>query len=268
MKLGLKGRLGLNQAAWPFEPGVGEDAHLRKSLEILRTKWGEVPAGELTRVMSQDLMKLSDEELLRRWTEFWNDTSTGKAYSVRGWYQILYKSILRGKKVMDVGAGLGIDTIFYAEHGAEVTFVDVAQPNLQVIERLCKIKGLARTRFCYLADLRALEQLPDDYDAIYCCGSLINAPAEVTRIEAQELLKHLPVGGRWIELAYPRERWVRDGRMSFREWGNKTDGGAPWMEWHDLQKIEAFLAPAVFDVVLALNFHNNDFNWFDLIRRA
>jgi len=200
--------------------------------------------------------------------EFWNDTSTGKAYSVRGWYQILYKDIFHGKKVMDIGAGLGIDTILYAEHGAEVTFVDIAQSNLAVIKRLCKIKGLTRVRFCYLEDLRDLEQLPNGYDAIYSCGSLIHAPVEVIRIEAQELLKHLPVGGRWIELGYPRERWVRDGRMSFREWGKKTDGGAPWAEWHDLAKIKAALAPAIFDVVLALNFHKNDFNWFDLIRRA
>jgi hypothetical protein len=27
------------------------------------------------------------------------------------------------------------------------------------------------------------------------------------------------------------------------------------------------LEPAEFDVVLSFNFHNNDFNWFDLIRR-
>jgi len=263
MRWGLK-----KEAAWPFEPGVGADEHLRESLRILRTKWGEVPAGEVTRVVSEDLLKLSDDELLRAWTEFYNDTSAGKAYSVRGWYQILYKDIFHGKKVMDIGAGLGIDTIFYAEHGAEVTFVDVAQSNLKVIQRLCKIKGLTRVWFCFLEDLRALEQLPSDYDAIYGCGSLIHAPLEVIRIEAQELLRHLPVGGRWIELGYPRERWVRDGRMSFREWGRKTDGGAPWVEWHDLAKIKAALAPAIFDVVLALNFHKDDFNWFDLIRRA
>ncbi len=40
------------------------------------------------------------------------------------------------------------------------------------------------------------------------------------------------------------------------------------MEWHDLEKVKAFLAPAIFDVVLALEFHNSDFNSFDLVRRA
>ncbi len=40
-------------------------------------------------------------------------------------------------------------------------------------------------------------------------------------------LKHWPVGGRWIELAYPKSRWVRDGKMPFDRLGKKTDGGAP-----------------------------------------
>jgi hypothetical protein len=40
------------------------------------------------------------------------------------------------------------------------------------------------------------------------------------------------------------------------------------MEWHDLRKLEYLLAPAVFEVVLTLDFHDSDFNWFDLIRRA
>lgn len=82
------------------------------------------------------------------------------------------------------------------------------------------------------------------------------------------MLRHLPVGGRWIELAYPRERWEREGRMPFSEWGKITDGeGTPWMEWYDLDRLRARLRPAEFDVVLHFNFHHDDFNWFDLIRR-
>jgi hypothetical protein len=38
-------------------------------------------------------------------------------------------------------------------------------------------------------------------------------------------LRHLPVGGRWIELGYPKARWEREGRMIETEWGSKTEGG-------------------------------------------
>jgi hypothetical protein len=76
------------------------------------------------------------------------------------------------------------------------------------------------------------------------------------------------VGGRWLELAYPKARWEREGRMPFEKWGEKTDGGAPWMEWHDIEKVRWYLAPAKFELVLAIEYHNSDFNWFDLVRTS
>lgn len=256
------------QARWPFSPGVGADENLAETFRILRTKWGEVPGGEQTRVRSEDLLKLSDQELLRLWSEALADSSTGAAYSVRGWYHTLYSDVFRGKKVLEVGSGLGFDGITFAASGAEWTFVDIVPTNLEVVKRLCKLKGLTNVCFCYMEDLRSLATLPADYAAIYGQGSLINLPIDATRVEAQALLKHLPVGGRWIELAYPERRWIHDGRMPADKWGKKTDGGAPWVEWHDLKKIREFLAPAEFDVVFTLDFHKYDFNWFDLIRRA
>jgi hypothetical protein len=92
-------------------------------------------------------------------------------------------------------------------------------------------------------------------------------PLSLAQIEAQALIQHLPTGGRWIELGYPKARWEREGSLPFDQWGEKTDGGAPWIEWHDLEKVRWMLAPFQFDVILDFEFHNSDFNWFDLIRR-
>jgi SAM-dependent methyltransferase len=256
------------QAKWPFPPGVGGDEHLGESLRILRTKWGEVPGGEQTRLRSEDLLKMSDSGLLRIWNAALADSSTGAAYSVRGWYHTLYSDVFRSKKVLEIGSGLGFDGITFAKNGAEWTFVDIIASNLEVVKRLCRLQGVDKVRFCLMEDLRSLDALPTDYAAIYAQGSLINLPVEATRVEARALLEHLPVGGRWIELAYPHRRWTHDGRPPFDKWGEKTDGGAPWIEWHDLEKIRELLAPAQFDVVFTLDFHKYDFNWFDLIRRA
>jgi 2-polyprenyl-3-methyl-5-hydroxy-6-metoxy-1,4-benzoquinol methylase len=253
---------------WPTKPGTGTDALLRESFDVLRRKWGEVPGGQLNRVHSTELLKLAPQDLLDTWSSAYVDASLGDAFAVRGWYQLLYRDVFRDRKILDVGCGLAIDTITYAEHGADVTFVDVVQANVEVVRRLCHLKGLSRTRFLWLQDLSSLNAVPTDYDFIYCCGSLINAPMDVIRLEARQLVKHLSVGGRWIELAYPKARWEREGSMPFERWGEKTDGGAPWMEWRDLEKIRWCLAPAVFETVLETEFHNHDFNWFDLVRRA
>jgi SAM-dependent methyltransferase len=256
------------QARWPFTPGVGADEHLAESFRVLRAKWGEIPGGEQLRVRSADLLKASDSELLRIWATGLTDSSTGPAYSVRGWYHTLYSDVFRGKKVLEIGSGMGFDGITFAKNGAEWTFVDIMASNLEVVRRLCRLQGVQNARFCLMEDLRSLADLPTDYSAIFAQGSLINLPVEATRVEAKALLEHLPVGGRWIELGYPYRRWTHDKRPPFDKWGEKTDGGAPWIEWHDLNKVREFLAPAQFDVVFTLDFHKYDFNWFDLIRRA
>ena len=248
----------------PFwEAGTKGQLHL----DELRQKWYEVPAGGGERAKTTELLKLTDRELLDFWFHVRLDATTGAAFEVRGWYHLLYQDILRGKRVMDVGCGLGIDGITFAQEGATVTFVDVVETNVSLVRRLCKLLGLEDVNFCFMEDIDSLSKLPTDYDVVWCQGSLINAPFEFIHAEAQELLKHLPVGGRWIELAYPRKRWERDGRLPFDRWGEKTDGGAPWIEWYDLDKMMARLMPANFEVVLHFNFHNDDFNWFDLIRR-
>ncbi len=238
--------------------------------EILRKKWGEVPGGLLTRRKTSELLHLTDSELLQTWRRSLDETRQGPdGFATRGWYHALYKDVLRGKKVVDVGSGLGFDGITFAQAGAQMTFVDIVESNLELLQRLCKLMGVTNARFHYMQDTASLPALPDDYDVIWCQGSLINAPFELVRQEIQELLKHLKIGGRWIELAYPKERWEREGSLPFEKWGEKTDGpGTPYMEWYDLEKLQAALAPAEFEVVLYFNFFNNDFNWFDLIRRS
>jgi SAM-dependent methyltransferase len=249
--------MGIGSPPWP---SPSEDPDLRHCFEILRGKWGEVPAGK-ERVQSADLNALTDEQL----SEYW-DSAHQSTLDVRDWFQVLYCDVFKGKRVLDVGCGLAISSLHFAKNGAEVTFLDIVPENVGIVKRLCAVKQIQNAKFCIFDDLRALEML-GEYDAIFCCGSLINAPLELMRVEVQALLKHLIPGGRWIELAYPKERWLREGSLAFEKWGEETDGGAPWMEWHDLDKVRWYLQPVEFDVILSLEFYNQDFNWFDLRRR-
>jgi len=250
------------------EPADGTGVSWQLPYETLRKKWVEVPSDTLGRMKTTDMLGFSDESLLSAWESSRADITTGPEFPHRGWYHALYADGMRGKKVMDVGSGFGVDSITFAQHGARLTFVDLVETNLKVLERLCKIMGLKEVQFVHLQDLESLKPLDTDYDVIMAMGSMHHAPLDILKPEYRELLRHLKVGGHWLQLAYPKSRWVRDGRPRFAHWGVMTDGeGTPWAEWMDVEKLLGAFGPAKFDVVLYQEFHNSDFNWFDLLYR-
>jgi len=233
---------------------------------LLRRRWNVLPAGN-GRVAAADLMALSDAELLTTWHRLRDDATTGPAFGVRGWYHTLYRDVLAGRTAVDVGAGLGLDGLTFAAHGARMIFVDIVEDNLALLRRLAGLLDVRDASYLYLDDLAALRTLPDRVDVIWCQGSMINVPFGFAAREASALLEHLPVGGRWIELAYPRARWEREGALPFHLWGERTDGpGTPWVEWYDRDRLLRRLEPAAFDVVLDIEFHNCQLVWFDLCR--
>jgi SAM-dependent methyltransferase len=239
------------------------DPHLAETFTLLRDKWREVPFDCDGRILPSDFLQVSDAELVHRWEA----AAKSQADDHRWWYQTLYKDSFRGKRLIDYGCGLAYDTLMYARNGTQVTFVDLSETTLKVVQRLAGIFRVQNAEFLYLEDLRSLEALHGDYDVVYCCGSMMNAPLWVLAKEAQAILPRVPKGGRWMEFSYPKARWERDGSPAFEDWGAFTDGGAPWVEWHDSAKVKSYLAPAEFDVVLEVDFHGQDFNWIDLIRR-
>jgi 2-polyprenyl-3-methyl-5-hydroxy-6-metoxy-1,4-benzoquinol methylase len=248
------------------QAGAGTEEFWRRPFDRLRAKWAVVPLSAQGRARSQELLELPDADLLQLWQEALAEQTEGAGFQLRGWYHTLYAEALRGKRVLDVGSGLGFSSLSFARQGAQVTFVDLAPNNLKVLERLCGLLGVRSARFVLLQDLGSLAALPTDFDVITAIGSLHHAPVSVIRPEVQELVKHLKVGGRWLQFAYPRARWEREGSLPFHEWGEKTDGiGTPWAEWYDMPKLLELFRPHRFEPVFYYEWHNQDFNWFDLV---
>jgi SAM-dependent methyltransferase len=232
-------------------------------LGSLRDKWREVPQ-EGGRVLSDDLLRLDQSTLLENWKRYF---SYYRRSEPDRWYQILYKEFMRGKSVLEIGSGLGFDGTLRLQEGLVKawTFCDIVETNLQVIQRICNKLGV-RADFVFIDDnFKCFDKL-GAFDIIWVNGSLIHVPFEFARAECMKILPHLKPGGRWIELCYPQQRWIREGRLPFTEWGKVTDGErTPWVEWYDLVKIKRRLFPASMEVILNFNFHNDVYNWFDLM---
>ena len=178
----------------------------------------------------------------------------------------MYIDAFRGKRVLELGSGLGFDGIRFASEGAAWTFADIVPDNLDVIRRIAGLKGLSGSvRFHSIDDDLSFAALPSDYDAIWVFGSIHHIPFEMARQEALGVLGHLKPGGRWMELVYPRERWLREGSLAFDAWGRVTDGErTPWVEWHDVEKVRRRLFPAPLRTVLDFEFCSHNYRWLDL----
>lgn len=236
-------------------------------LGILRQKWCRVPVsvkdGEIS---TSDLLKKDDAALLSFWNDQQKKNLSRDGFAVRGWYHALYDGFVPGKKILDIGCGLGFDSVRFLELGARVTFADIDANNVRLVERICELKGLrGRADFLLMEKFEDLRKLQPDYDAIMAIGSLHHIPFEIAKLEVQKLLKLLKNNGRWWQLAYPKTRWIREGSLPFDEWGSKTNDGTPWTEWYDLEKIGKLFSPVPFQTVLDLEFYNSHFIWFDLI---
>jgi ubiquinone/menaquinone biosynthesis C-methylase UbiE len=90
-----------------------------------------------------------------------------------------------GKKVLEIGCGIGTDTMNFARNHAHVTAVDVSEGSLNIARQRAAIYGLSdRIRFV-LADAEQLSAAvpPETYDLVYSFGVIHHTPRPMRVIE-------------------------------------------------------------------------------------
>ncbi len=229
-------------------------------IDRMAEKWREVPGGsdQDARHFSDQLLQGSDAELAAWWA-----TQYENARGLRRWYWQLYGEILRGKRVLDVGSGLGFDAVYLASRGASVLCCDIAPSNLEIVRRVAGARALDIDTL-HIDGLSAFNRLSSDIDAVWAIGSLHHIPFDEAREECAAILERVKPGGRWIELAYPRERWIREGSPPFDQWGRVTDGErTPWAEWYDIEKLKLRLHPWRIEPMLEYRHQSDSYVWMD-----
>ena len=83
-----------------------------------------------------------------------------------------------GKRVLEIGCGIGTDTIKFARHGARVTAVDLTEKSLEIARQRAAVFGLQdRIRF-YKANAEELDRVVpvEPYDLVYSFGVIHHTP--------------------------------------------------------------------------------------------
>ena len=114
----------------------------------------------------------------------------------------------KGKKVLEIGCGIGTDTINFARAGAEVTAVDLSVESLKLAEKRAEVYGLTDRIKFYQANAEKLSEfIPiEKYDLIYSFGVVHHSPnpSEIVR----QLREHFVKKGTTLKLmVYNRNSW-------------------------------------------------------------
>ncbi|HEX2173797.1 MAG TPA: class I SAM-dependent methyltransferase [Dehalococcoidia bacterium] len=98
-------------------------------------------------------------------------------------------SPVRGKRILEIGPGLGQDTVTLAERGAELTVIDVSAPGLDVARRAVERAGLLDRCTFEQRDAQATGFPDDRFDGIFARGVTMHVDHHVFLREMARILK-------------------------------------------------------------------------------
>jgi 2-polyprenyl-3-methyl-5-hydroxy-6-metoxy-1,4-benzoquinol methylase len=129
----------------------------------------------------------------------------------------------KGKKVLEVGCGIGTDTINFARAGAQVTAVDLSIESINLAKKRADVFNLSDKITFYQANAEELSKsVPmDKYDLIYSFGVIHHTPCPENTVKEMKLFAKK--GADLKLMVYNRWSWkvlwimMTDGKFRFWE---------------------------------------------------
>lgn len=84
----------------------------------------------------------------------------------------------KNKRVLEIGCGIGTDTVNFLRNGAKVTAVELSAKSLDIAKKRVKVYGLQKQFKFYLANAEELSKVVpvEAYDLIYSFGVIHHSP--------------------------------------------------------------------------------------------
>jgi SAM-dependent methyltransferase len=166
-----------------------------------------------------------------------------------------------GKRVLEIGCGLGTDTINFARAGARITAVDLSSKSLELARQRAEVFGLADRITFVEADAEHLADFvePAPYDLVYSFGVIHHTPHPSRALE--QIRQHFSGPQTTVKLmVYYKWSWkvlailVREAHGAF--WrldeavarNSEAQTGCPVTYTYTRRSVREFLAHAGFEV--------------------
>lgn len=137
-----------------------------------------------------------------------------------------------GKRVLEIGVGLGADHMRFAAAGARLSGIDLTSRAVEHTRRRLTLFGLSSTLACGDAENLGFES--DSFDYVYSWGVLHHSPdtgraiSEVHRVLLPGGVAKIMIYHKWSLVGYML--WVRYALLRLRPWMGLTEVYARFLE--------------------------------------
>lgn len=129
-----------------------------------------------------------------------------------------------GKKVLEIGCGIGTDTISFARAGAQVTVAELSERSLEVAKQRAEIFGLSDRIDFHNGNAEQLTSFVpvEPHDLVYSFGVIHHSPHPDRILD--EATSYLEPGGTLKVMVYNTRSWkvlwivLREGKGRFWRW--------------------------------------------------
>lgn len=169
--------------------------------------------------------------------EYFVETETYRFEKLNYLDRLVESSAYPGRRLLDVGCGLGNDTSRFAQGGVQVVGIDLAERAIQLSRTNFSQRGLAGD--FYVMNGEQIEFPDQSFDLVYCHTVLHFTPDPARMI--REIHRVLKPGGRAILVTVNRHSWLKLLHKLMNVEIDYLD--APVFRWFTQREFRALLSP-------------------------
>jgi SAM-dependent methyltransferase len=199
---------------------------------------------------------MKDNELKQKIVEYWDrqpcninhsksevgtveffEENSNKRYKVEPHLRDLAQfHLYQGKRVLEIGCGMGADAAEFAKHGAEYVGIDISEESVRLAQQRFQVLGLSGQFFVHNAEEDFSKY--GKFDLVYSCGVLHHYPDIDTIID--NIHKVLVDNGEFKFLVYAKNSWkyamIRKGLDQY-----EAQAGCPYAKAYTNEEIYTLL---------------------------
>ena len=113
----------------------------------------------------------------------------------------------KGKRVLEIGCGIGTDTINFARAGAAVVAGDLSVESIKIARQRAEVFGLSELITFVNTNAEHMEEVPADrpFDLVYSFGVIHHTPRPQLVLESAR--RRMSAGGKLKVMVYNRHSW-------------------------------------------------------------